>query len=90
MAIDLLFEGRERGIEVTSMLGKYLTANIQRCRGSKSGCYSPCGGGKVEGLVDFVFIDGGHTGDQVLSFDACRAVADPNCVYVFHDVINFR
>ena len=41
--------------------------------------------------IDFVFIDGGHTNDQMLKdFDACRAVADPNCVYVFHDVINFQ
>ena len=23
-------------------------------------------------------------------FDACRAVAGPKCVYVFHDVINFQ
>jgi hypothetical protein len=38
----------------------------------------------------FVFIDGSHTPSQVLlDFDACYRVAGQNCVYLFHDVINW-
>jgi hypothetical protein len=42
------------------------------------------------GPPDFVFIDGYHIPPQVLlDFDACYKVAAPNCVYLFHDVINW-
>jgi predicted O-methyltransferase YrrM len=37
--------------------------------------------------IDFAFIDGLHTVEQVeLDFDAIRPHAVPGCVYVFHDV----
>jgi predicted O-methyltransferase YrrM len=40
--------------------------------------------------IDFVFVDGYHSVDQVqLDFAAVRAVAAPGCVYLFHDVANF-
>jgi predicted O-methyltransferase YrrM len=40
--------------------------------------------------VEFAFIDGNHTVEQVqLDFAAIRAVAAPDCVYLFHDVANF-
>lgn len=39
---------------------------------------------------DFVLIDGYHIPPQVvLDFDACYAVSGRNCVYLFHDVINW-
>ena len=42
------------------------------------------------GPPDFVFIDGYHIPPQVLlDFDACFKVAAQNCVYLFHDVINW-
>ena len=42
------------------------------------------------GQLDFAFIDGYHIPSQaVLDFDACRKVAGPDCVYLFHDVINW-
>ena len=42
------------------------------------------------GPLDFVFIDGYHIPPQViLDFAACRKVASKNCVYLFHDVINW-
>ena len=44
---------------------------------------------EFSGLVDFVFIDGWHTNEQLLAdFLACRRVASPECVYLFHDVVN--
>ena len=40
--------------------------------------------------VDFAFIDGHHTREQVaLDFAAIRPHAAPNCVYLFHDVTTF-
>lgn len=39
---------------------------------------------------DFVFLDGYHIPPQVvLDFDACYKVGGQNCVYLFHDVINW-
>jgi hypothetical protein len=42
------------------------------------------------GPPDFVFIDGYHIPPQViLDFDASQNVATKDCVYLFHDVINW-
>lgn len=41
--------------------------------------------------VDFAFVDGLHSIEQVqLDFAAIRALAAPECLYLFHDVANFR
>jgi hypothetical protein len=43
------------------------------------------------GPVDLAFIDGLHTNEQQeLDFDAVRACAAPECLYLFHDVVNFE
>jgi hypothetical protein len=43
------------------------------------------------GPPDFAFIDGYHIPPQVLlDFDACYQAAGENCVYLFHDVVNFK
>jgi predicted O-methyltransferase YrrM len=40
--------------------------------------------------IDFAFIDGNHTVEQVvLDFGAVSKAAAPGCVYLFHDVENF-
>jgi pimeloyl-ACP methyl ester carboxylesterase len=45
----------------------------------------------MTGPVDFAFIDGYHSAEQVVrDFDALRAHADPACVYLFHDVHEFK
>jgi len=42
------------------------------------------------GEVDFAFIDGKHTNEQIVrDFDAVRAQASEDCVYLFHDVFEF-
>jgi hypothetical protein len=42
------------------------------------------------GKPDFVFIDGYHIPPQVLlDFDASHKIAAADCVYLFHDVINW-
>lgn len=92
VAIDLCpREAERRGIEITNMLGKYLGADVLAVEGRSPDAIRPVVEDNLEGLIDFVFIDGGHTNEQMqLDFDACRALANPNCVYVFHDVINFQ
>jgi hypothetical protein len=41
--------------------------------------------------IDFAFIDGYHTVEQVIrDFGALREHADPACVYLFHDVHEFK
>lgn len=43
------------------------------------------------GKPDFVFIDGYHISPQVmLDFDGAARFADDNCVYLFHDIINWH
>ena len=45
---------------------------------------------ELKGKVDFAFIDGLHTNEQVvLDFKAVRAQAAPDAVYLFHDVSLF-
>ena len=45
---------------------------------------------ELGGPVDFAFIDGLHTNEQVvLDYQAVRAKAAPNAVYLFHDVSLF-
>ncbi|MDE2165846.1 MAG: class I SAM-dependent methyltransferase [Alphaproteobacteria bacterium] len=45
---------------------------------------------ELGGLVDFAFIDGLHTNEQVVrDYIAVRAKATPDAVYLFHDVVLF-
>jgi methyltransferase family protein len=45
----------------------------------------------MTGPIDFAFIDGYHTQDQVVrDFTALRVHAAPDCVYLFHDVHEFK
>ena len=92
VAIDLCpREAERRGIEITNMLGRYLEADVLAIEGRSPDAVRPVVESSFDGLIDFVFIDGGHTNDQMQAdFNACRAVAGTNCVYVFHDVINFQ
>ena len=92
VAIDLCpREAERKGIDITNMLGKYLRADVLAVEGRSPDAIRPVVEDKFEGLLDFVFIDGGHTNEQMQrDFDACRAMANRDCVYVFHDVINFQ
>jgi hypothetical protein len=45
----------------------------------------------MPGAIDFAFVDGYHTAEQVvLDFTALRAHAAAACVYLFHDVQDFK
>ncbi len=46
---------------------------------------------ELGGTIDLVLIDGDHTNDQqTIDFEACRAAASPDCVYLLHDVLNWE
>ncbi len=48
-------------------------------------------GEHMTGPIDFAFIDGYHSIEQVVrDFTALRPHADPACVYLFHDVHEFK
>ncbi|NQV48456.1 MAG: class I SAM-dependent methyltransferase [Rhodospirillaceae bacterium] len=45
---------------------------------------------EFDGKLDFVFFDGDHTKEAVINdFEAVHRHANPQCVYVFHDVLGF-
>lgn len=91
-AIDLCPRPAERrGLEVTNMLGSYVPAEVVALEGRSPEAVRPVVEQELGGEIDFVLIDGGHTNEHILAdFAACREVAAENCVYVFHDVINFQ
>ncbi|MBT5181470.1 MAG: class I SAM-dependent methyltransferase [Rhodospirillaceae bacterium] len=45
----------------------------------------------LDGPVDFVLIDAIHNNTAIVSdFNGVNAIAAPECVYLFHDVINYK
>jgi pimeloyl-ACP methyl ester carboxylesterase len=95
-------EGRvlalDTGADVASTAGILLTNKIAKKRGLD--CFAvaaPSPGGvaaavarELKGPVDFAFVDGEHSRDALArDLAAIRAVAAPDCAYLYHDVLNF-
>lgn len=91
VAIDLCPRPEERrGIEVTNALGNRIPAEIVARVGRSPENVQLIVEEEFHSEIDFVFVDGGHNGKQLeQDFEACKSVAIDNCVFVFHDVINF-
>ena len=91
VAIDLCPRPDEaRGLEVTNALARRAGLDVRAIKGKSPDDVAAVCAREVETPIDLVFIDGGHTpSQQTLDFTACRNVAAPDCVYVFHDVVNF-
>jgi len=92
VAIDICWRPDEvRGLDVTNALAARAGLDVRARQGKSPDDVAAVCAREFDGPVDLVFIDGGHTPDQqTLDFDACRAIAAPDCVYVFHDVVNFQ
>ena len=92
VAIDICWRADEvHGLEVTNILAKRAGLNVRAVQGKSPDDVAQICAREFDGPVDLVFIDGGHTPDQqTLDFNACRSVAAADCVYVFHDVVNFQ
>jgi predicted O-methyltransferase YrrM len=80
----------EQGIEVTNALARRAGLNARAVKGKSPDDVAAICAREFDGPLDLVFIDGGHTNpQQTLDFNACRAVAAPQAVFVLHDVLNF-
>jgi hypothetical protein len=91
--------GTRRAIPVSSDSGIVLTNDLARKHGLNVEVvkgYSPTDVSKAVSQhlpekPDLVFIDGYHTPAQVLlDFEAARQAASPECIYLFHDVVNWK
>ena len=92
VAIDLCPRPNEEiGLEVTNMMAQSLGLKIRALKGRSPEAVKPTVAAEFDGPMEFVFIDGGHTPEHMnMDFNACREVASEDCIYVFHDVINFQ
>jgi len=80
----------KRGLEVTNALARQAGLNAEALEGKSPDDVARTCQDQFSGPVDFVFIDGGHTPEQLLKdFNTCKDVASLDCVYLFHDVVNF-
>ncbi len=83
--------GNDFGIELTNDLARRNSLNVRVINGMSpddlqqtipSACSRP---------PDLVFIDGGHSNDQLIrDFQGLQGLVSPACVYVLHDVVNWR
>jgi len=92
LAIDAAFDAASlEGIELTNRIASEEGLSARATKG-----VSPADVGRLIGEhamapVDFAFIDGKHSVEQVqLDFAALRPHAAPDCVYLFHDVQSFN
>lgn len=91
VAIDLCPRPNEEiGLEQTNLMAQSLGLNISALKGRSPEAVKPTVEAEFDEPMEFAFIDGGHTPEHMtMDFQACRDAASENCVYVFHDVINF-
>ncbi len=78
------------GIEVTNELGRQIQSRTRAVKAKSPDDVPEVVANYFEGGLDLVLIDGGHTSEQqTADFAVCKKLANDNCVYIFHDVINF-
>jgi hypothetical protein len=92
VAIDVCWRPEEaHGIDVTNKIGQQISAEIRAIKAKSPEDVSGVVKKNFRGGIDFVLVDGGHTPNQQRAdFDACKPLANDNCIYIFHDVLNFN
>jgi|SRR5581483_9621941 len=92
VAIDAGFDaGSLEGIELTNRIAAEEGLSARAVKGESPRDVAPILREHELAPVDFAFIDGLHTVAQVqLDFEAVRAHAAADCVYLFHDVQSFK
>ena len=92
VAIDICWRAEEAtGIEETNKIGLQIQADIRAIRATSPDDVSDVITENFDGGIDLVLIDGGHTPQQqTADFEICKTLANKECVYLFHDVINFK
>jgi hypothetical protein len=79
------------GIKFTNDMAAQHKLNVRVIKGSSPGDVKQTVSTHLAERPDFAFIDGRHTLPQVLmDYQAIKEVASVNCVYLFHDIINFK
>ncbi len=88
LAIDAGFDTRSlEGIELTNTIAREEQLRVQVVRGVSPMDVARIARGHGMEAIDFAFIDGLHTVEQIeKDFDAVRALASRDCIYLFHDV----
>lgn len=90
--IDNLTEGSqaELGFQLTQRIAKNLDINLSICIGSSPQDVSPFLEG-IGSLMDFVFVDGLHTNEQVVvDFEAVLPYLADSSIVILHDVLNWN
>lgn len=92
VAIDSdLVEGGNRGVDFVNDVAAAEGLNAKAIIATSPQDVSRVIEAELGGGVDLVLIDGNHTNEQqTADFEACRAVASPDCVYLLHDVLNWE
>lgn len=92
LAIDAGFDAHSlEGIDFTNGIAKEEGLRIRVVKGVSPMDVGDIVRGHETEPIDFAFIDGLHTVEQVeKDFDAVRAIASSGCVYLFHDVESFK
>ncbi len=91
VAIDSdLVEGGNRGVDFVNDVAANEGLNAKAVVATSPQDVERVAKAELDGSIDLVLIDGNHTNDQqTVDFEACRAVASPDCVYLLHDVLNW-
>jgi len=79
------------GIKFTNETAQTNNLKAKVVKGFSPGDVKPTAAKLLSQPPDFAFIDGRHTLPQVLlDYRAIREIASKDCVYLFHDIVNFR
>ena len=92
VAIDSGFDDNSLdGLAFTNRVAKEDRLNVKVIKAASPNDVPAVLRSEFDRPVEFAFIDGYHTADQVvLDADAIRPFAAPRTVYLFHDVLEFR
>jgi hypothetical protein len=92
VAIDAGFDRNAlEGLEFTNRVAAEEGLDLRAVKAMSPDGVAAVAAAHMTGAIDFAFIDGYHAADQVVrDFAALRAHADPACVYLFHDVHEFK
>jgi hypothetical protein len=83
--------GGSLGFPITSSIAEREHLNARVVKGTSPQDVSAIVDAELGGRVDFAFIDGLHTNEQiVLDFKALKAKADERSIYLCHDVHSFN
>jgi hypothetical protein len=92
LAVDAGFDRNAcEGIDFTNRVAEEEGLRVRALKGKSPEDVAPILRSEAVGPVDFAFVDGYHSTDQVqLDFHAIRPHATADCVYLFHDVVTFQ